>query len=396
MEPKEIHTPIYLDYNSTTPVAEEVLEAMLPFFRRSYGNASSSTHPFGWEAAEAVKRSRKILADALGCLDQEIYFTSGATEGINLALKGIAERYSSKGDHIITVQTEHKAVLDVCKRLESQGKQITYLPVDEYGMIDLEVLRECITERTILICVMLANNETGVIQPLSEIANIAHEHGVICMTDATQAVGKVPTNVDTLGMDVLVCSGHKLYGPKGIGVIYLRRKNPRVSVLPLIEGGGHERGVRSGTLNVPGIVGMAKAVEYCIHDMDSESTRLGVLRDHLESELLTMPEVFRNGHREARLSHVSNLTFGYVDSQALINAMRHVAVSTGSACTSATMEPSHVLKAMGMQDQQAYGSVRFSLGRFTTKPEIDYAIEHVREGVHKLREKSPQWQLKHA
>jgi len=390
----QVKTPIYLDYNSTTPVAEEVLDAMLPYFNQKYGNASSSTHPFGWEAAEAVKTARETLANALGCLDQEVYFTSGATEAINMALKGVAEMYVSKGDHIITVQTEHKAVLDVCQSLERHGKKITYLPVDEHGLVDPEALKQQITDQTILVCIMIANNETGVIQPVQELARITHEHGSIFMTDATQAVGKMAVDVNEMGIDILVCSGHKFYGPKGVGAIYLRRRNPRVKLYPLVEGGGHEKGVRSGTLNVPGIVGMGKALSVCMRDMEQEALRLQELRDLLENELVKTPEVFRNGPREPRLTHVSNLAFRYVESQGLINAMRDIAVATGSACTSATMEPSHVLKAMGKPDDLSFGSVRFSLGRYTTREEIMYAIAHIQEGVEKLRSKSPHWQLR--
>ncbi len=390
----KINTPIYLDYNSTTPVDKEVLEAMLPYFTTRYGNASSSSHPFGWEAAKAVKQARETLANAIGCLDQEVYFTSGATEAINMALKGAAGVYAAKGNHIITAQTEHKAVLDVCQSLERHGKRITYLPVDEHGLVDPEDLRQHITDQTIMVCIMIANNETGVIQPVKELAQITHEHGSIFMTDATQAVGKMAVDVNDLGIDILVCSGHKFYGPKGVGAIFLRRRNPRVKLHPLLEGGGHERGARSGTLNVPGIVGMGKALSVCMRDMKRETARLGELRDLLEKELLNMPEVYGNGPEEPRLTHVSNLAFRYVDSQGLINAMRDIAVATGSACTSATMEPSHVLKAMGKPDDLSFGSVRFSLGRYTTREEIAYAIVHIQEGVEKLRSKSPHWQLR--
>jgi len=396
MESQSLKKPIYLDYNATTPVAPEVLDAMLPYFNVHFGNASSSTHPYGWTTAEAVDRARKILANAIGALDQEIYFTSGATEGINLALKGVAELYASKGDHIITVQTEHKAVLDVCQRLEKWGKRVTYLSVDEGGLVDIDELRAHISDDTILVAVMLANNETGVIQPLKEIADIAHRHGALVMSDATQAVGKIPVNVDELGIDILVMSGHKFYAPKGVGAIYLRRKKPRVRLTPLLEGGGHERGVRSGTLNVPGIVGIGKAMEICVRDMKDEEIRVKRLRDQLENELLSLPEVYLNGALDARLSHVSNIAFRYTDSQGFINALRDIAVATGSACTSATMEPSHVLSAMGKTPDLSHSSIRFSLGKYTTQQDIAYAIAHVKSGIEKLRATNPVWKLKNA
>ena len=386
--------PIYLDYNATTPVDERVLEAMLPYLRGKFGNAASSTHRYGWVAEEAVKQARASVAETLNCLDQEIVFTSGATEGNNLALKGVAEMYASKGNHIITVATEHKAILDVCERLERQGKRITYLGVDKEGHIDLEELSAALSAETILVSVMLANNETGVIHPMEEIADLTHQHGAILMSDATQAVGKIPVDVQALGIDLLTLSAHKFYGPKGVGAIYIRRRNPRVRLMAQMDGGGHERGFRSGTLNVPGIVGMGKALEICREEMGAEEVRLGGVRDRLEKALLSLPETERNGSTDQRLAHVSNLTFRYVNTDALVKALRHVAVATGSACTSASMEPSHVLTSMGRNDGDAHASIRFSLGRFTTEEEMDRAIEEVIQAITQLREISPAWQMR--
>lgn len=386
--------PIYLDYNATTPVDPRVLEAMLPFFTGQFGNAASKTHAYGWIAEAAVKQAREQVAETLGCSSQEIVFTSGATESINLALRGVAERYVGKGDHLITVSTEHKAVLDTCKALERQGRRISLLGVDEAGRIDLDELRELITDQTVLVSVMLANNETGVIQALSDIAEIAHSHGALMMTDATQAVGKIPVSVDELGVDLLALSAHKCYGPKGVGALYVRRRNPRVSLQPQIEGGGHERGMRSGTLNVPGIVALGKALEICGEEMSAESVRLGALRDRLETRLNTIEASRVNGASVHRLAHVSNMAFPYIDSEGLIMAMRQLAVATGSACTSASMEPSHVLRAMGLSDELAHASIRFSLGRFTTAAEIDRAIEIVEAAVNKLRLLNPAWKIR--
>ena len=384
----KLQFPIYLDYNATTPVDPRVLEAMLPYFTQKYGNAASSTHAKGWVAAKAVQQAREQLAQGIGATDQEIYFTSGATEGINACLKGVAELYASKGDHIVTVQTEHKAVLDVCKSLEKRGKRISYLPVDSEGGISLEHLRESITDETLLVCIMMANNETGVIHPMREIAEIVHEKGSMLMSDATQAVGKIPVNVQELGIDLLVCSAHKFYGPKGAGAMYLRRRGPRVRLAPMMEGGGHERGMRSGTLNVPGIVGMGAALEIGIDEMGKEGERMAQLRDRFEKEMGKFSGVYVNGGGTERLPHVSNLAFEGIDSQKLVEALRNLAVSTGSACTSAVMEPSHVLTAMGREDSLAFSSIRFSLGRFTSDQEMDFVAPYVKETLESLRLRS--------
>ena len=380
--------PIYLDYNATTPVDPLVMETMLPWFTQRFGNAASSTHALGWEAAEAVKIARETLAHSIGADEKELIFTSGATEAINLALKGVADLYHRKGNHIITVATEHKAVLDTCAYLEKIGKEVSYLSVSSDGLIDLEELKTTMTDQTILVCVMLANNETGVIQPLKEIAEIVHEKGAILMSDATQAMGKIPVNVQELGIDLLAFSGHKFYGPKGVGGLFLRKRSPRVVVSPLFHGGGHERSFRSGTLNVPGIVGMGKAMEVGMDSLSEEMERLQRLRDQLEHALLALPATRLNGHASARLPNVSNISFQKTNGEALIMAMKDIAVSHGSACTSAVMEPSHVLSSMGLNEEDAYASVRFSLGRFTTEEEIRYTIDHVRNAVSRLREKA--------
>lgn len=379
--------PIYLDYNATTPVDERVVEAMLPYFTQKFGNAASSTHSYGWMAEEAVKIAREKIAGFIGArYKEEVIFTSGSTEGLNLALKGISERYTSKGDHIVTVATEHKAVLDVCAYLESIGKRVTYLGVDAEGLINLDELREAISEQTVLVCVMLANNETGVIQPIKEIANIVHEKGSILLSDATQAVGRIPVDVNELGIDVMAFTAHKMYGPKGVGGLFVRRRGPRVVISQQIHGGGHERSMRSGTLNVPGIVGFSKALELCMFEIDKETTRVSVLRNYLESRLVeSVSGVKINGSVKNRNINVSNLSFEGIDADALITSIRELAVATGSACTSAQMEPSHVLQAMGLENPDAYASLRFSLGRFTTQEEVDRAIEVVRAGVKQLR-----------
>ena len=377
---------IYLDYNATTPVDPQVLEKMLPFFTQSFGNAASKTHPEGWLAEKAVDDARERMASHLGFSAQELVFTSGATEAINLAIKGVAKAYQKKGKHIITVQTEHKATLDVCKSLERKGYSLTYLPVDKEGVLDLNSLKEALTEETILVALMLANNETGVIQDLPAISQLVHEAGAIMLSDAVQAVGKIPVKVDELGIDLMPISAHKFYGPKGVGALYVRRRNPRVKLFPLIEGGGHERGRRSGTLNVPGIVGMDAALDLSVQLMESEEDRLKILRDQFEGNLLQMEGTHLNGHADKRLTHVSNLSFEGVESESLIMAMRELSVATGSACTSANMEPSHVLKAMGVHDELAYAAIRFSLGRFTTEEDIQTAIEVVKRAVSKLRQ----------
>jgi cysteine desulfurase len=378
--------PIYLDHNATTPCDPRVVEAMLPYFTDHFGNAASRTHSFGWQAEEAVKYAREQVAALIGAEPGEIIFTSGATEADNLAIKGVFDTYSGKGNHIITVNTEHKAVLDTCKRIEKMGAELTYLPVKSDGTIDLKELEAAITAKTILISVMYANNEIGTIQPVKEIGEIAKRHGVLFFSDATQAVGKIPVDANKDGIDIMALSGHKVYGPKGVGALYVRRRNPRVRLSAQMDGGGHEKGMRSGTLNVPGIVGLGKSCEIAMQEMENESVRLNKLRDKLEQALLKLDEVYVNGSREHRLPHVSNLSFKYVDGEALIMGLnKNIAISSGSACTSASIEPSYVLKALGLDDELAYSSIRFSIGRFTTEQEIDYAIEQVAKVVKELR-----------
>lgn len=363
----------------------------MPYLMGRYGNAASNTHALGWAAAEAVKIARERIATVIGCEPVELVFTSGATESDNLGLKGVAEMYASKGDHIVTVATEHKAVMDTCEYLEKTGFRVTYLPVDADGMITPQQVMEAMEEKTILVCVMLANNETGVIQPLKEISEIVHEKGAILMSDATQAIGKIPVDVNALGIDLMAFTAHKIYGPKGVGALYVRRRRPRVVLAPQIHGGGHERGFRSGTLNVPGIVGFGKACEIAAEEQADDHKFLSRLRDRLENALLALPETRLNGSKAHRLPNVSNISFGYVDAEALIMAMKDLAVSTGSACTSASIEPSHVLRAMGIADDDAYASIRFSLGRFNTGEEIDHAIPHVIAAIEKLRAVNPTW-----
>jgi cysteine desulfurase len=377
--------PIYLDNNATTALDERVLEAMLPFLREVYGNAASSTHAYGWQAAEAVKIAREQVAGLIGATPEEIVFTSGATESDNLALKGVAEAYASKGDHIVTVATEHKAVLDTCKWLEKTGRRVTYLGVDSDGLIDLAELEAAIGAQTVLVSVMLANNETGVIQDLAAISEIVHRKGSLLMSDATQAVGKIPVDVNALGIDLLALSAHKLHGPKGVGALYVRRRGPRVALAPQMHGGGHERGHRSGTLNVPGIVGLGMACEMARLGLSQHGLKMAALRDRLENALLALSGVRRNGHAIHRLPNTSNLSFDGVEADALINAMPGIAIATGSACTSALMEPSHVLSAMGVVDSAAFASIRFSLSRMTTAEEVELAILEVTKGVAKLR-----------
>lgn len=387
---------VYLDYNSTTPADPRVLEAMLPYFSEKFGNAASKTHSFGWVAEAAVEKAREQVAKLIGATPHEIIFTSGATESINLAIKGVWEMYSdvmspSGGgegggrNHIVTVSTEHKAVLDTCKYLETKGAQVTYLPVNHEGLIDIQQLQNAITPSTILVCVMFANNETGVIQPVNEIAQIVHEKGCIFMTDATQAAGKINVDVESDGIDLLCMSSHKLYGPKGSGALFVRRKNPRVNLSPLIHGGGHERGLRSGTLNVPAIVGFGKACEIAQHEVWDDAQRISQLRTLLEQSFIDIGNVFVNGSIKNRLPNVANLSFSRIKADELIAQLKDIAVSTGSACTSAIPEPSHVLKAMGFSDEHAYSSVRFSLGRYTTKEEIDYTVKKVAGAVKEIR-----------
>lgn len=379
--------PVYLDYNATTPCDPRVVEAMLPYFTNHFGNAASRSHAYGWEAEEAVDFAREQLAKLIGAETKEIVFTSGATESINLAIKGVFETYAGKGSHIITVGTEHKAVLDTCKAIEKRGGEVTYLPVTAEGLVDLQQLEASIKPETILIAVMFANNETGVIQPISEIGSIAKKHNVLFFSDATQAVGKVKVNVNDDKIDILALSAHKIYGPKGVGALYVRRRDPRVKLSSQIDGGGHERGMRSGTLNVPGIAGLGKACEIAEIELAAEGVKLSGLRNKLESALLKLEDVKVNGSTRHRLSNVTNLSFGSIDGNVLMTGLnKNIAVSSGSACTSASPEPSHVLKALGLEDELAHSSIRFSLGRFTTEEEVDYTIEQVSKTVKKLRE----------
>jgi cysteine desulfurase len=381
-----VNLPIYLDYNSTTPVDPRVLETMLPYFTEKFGNAASRSHAFGWAAEEAVEVAREQVARLIGAEPKEIVFTSGATEGDNLALKGVFEAYAAKGNHIITVATEHKAVLDSCAHIERLGGEVSFLPVDSYGLIDLGALEAAIKPTTILIGVMYANNEIGVIQPVRSISEIARRHEVLFFSDAVQAVGKIPVDVNVDGIDILTMSAHKIYGPKGIGATYVRRRNPRVRFAAQMDGGGHERGMRSGTLNVPAIVGLGKACELCGSEMMMEAARLSALRDKLEQGLLRIEGSRVNGSREFRLPHTTNISFSHVDGQALLAGLgKDVALSSGSACTSASMEPSYVLKALGVDDDLAHSSLRLGLGRWTTAEEVDYAIGRIGETVTRLR-----------
>jgi cysteine desulfurase len=386
--------PIYLDYHATTPVDERVLEAMLPYFREHFGNAASRNHSYGWVAEEAVEKARKQVAALINASPKEIVFTSGATESNNLAIKGAAEMYAEKGNHIITAATEHKSVLDTCKRLEKRGFRVTYLPVRPDGLIDLDQLRDSITDKTILVSIMYGNNEIGTVQDIRAIGQICHEKGVLFHTDGTQAAGKIPVDVIADNIDLMSFTAHKMYGPKGVGALYVRRKNPRVQLVAQIDGGGHERGMRSGTLNVPGIVGFGKAAELCQQLMPEEMPRLQRLRDKLKDGILAqLDEVYINGTMERRLPHNLNMSFAYVEGESLLMGVNDIAVSSGSACTSATLEPSHVLKALGAGDDLAHSSIRFGLGRFTTEEEIDYTIGKVVEVVKKLRELSPLYEM---
>ncbi|SCW43242.1 IscS subfamily cysteine desulfurase [Mucilaginibacter sp. NFR10] len=388
-----MNIPIYLDNNATTPMDPRVLEAMLPYFNEKFGNAASRNHAFGWVAEEAVDYAREQVAKLIGASEKEIIFTSGATESDNLAIKGVFEMYKDKGNHIITAVTEHKAVLDACKHVEKLGGKVTYLPVKEDGLVDLAELEAAMTPETILVSIMYGNNEIGVIQPIKEISAIAHKHGALFMTDAVQAVGKIPVDVNADGIDLLALSAHKIYGPKGVGALYVRRKGPRVKVTAQMDGGGHERGMRSGTLNVPGIVGLGKACELCGEEMESEAKRLSALRDKLQSALTVLEESYVNGNVEHRLPHVANISFKYVEGEGLMMAMKDLAVSSGSACTSASLEPSYVLKSLGLSDDLAHSSIRFGLGRFTTEEEVDYAIEVTKKAVTHLRDLSPLWEM---
>lgn len=375
-----LHLPIYLDNNATTPMDPRVLEAMIPFFTKYFGNAASSSHTFGWQAEEAVKKAREQVAALINAEPNEIIFTSGATESDNLALKGIFEMYSAKENHFITVKTEHKAVLDSCLHLEKMGAEITFLPVKNDGLIDLTQLENSIKPTTVLISVMYANNEIGVLQPIKEISAIAKKHDTLLFSDATQAVGKIPVDVITDGIDLMSFSAHKMYGPKGVGALYVRRKNPRVRITGQIDGGGHERGIRSGTLNVPGIVGFGKACELCRNEMKKDAEKTRILRDKLENELLKIKGVEINGNRQQRLPNVSNLSFKNLNAADLMRSLgQKIALSSGSACTSATHQPSFVLKALGLSDEMALSSLRFGLGRFTTEEEIDFTTSQLRD-----------------
>ncbi|SEK56021.1 cysteine desulfurase IscS [Chitinophaga rupis] len=386
--------PIYLDNNATTPCDPRVVEAMLPYFTETFGNAASRNHPFGWAAEEAVDFAREQVARLIGADPKEIIFTSGATESDNLALKGVFEMYAAKGNHIITTATEHKAVLDTCRHLEKQGARVTYLGVNSEGLIDLKELEAAITPATIMVAVIYANNEIGVINPMRDISAITRRHGVLLMTDATQAVGKIPVDVNKDGIDLMAFSAHKMYGPKGVGALYVRRKSPRVKVTAQLDGGGHERGMRSGTLNVPGIVGFGKACEICQQEMEEDGKHLQILRDKLEKALLQLEESYLNGAPNQRLPHVSNISFKYVEGEGLLMGFnKSIAISSGSACTSASLEPSYVLKALGLGDDLAHSSLRFGLGRFTTEEQIDYTIQAVTDAVNRLRAISPLWEM---
>jgi cysteine desulfurase len=386
--------PIYLDHNSTTPMDPRVLEAMIPYFTENFGNAASRNHSFGWHAEEAVDYAREQIAQLIGADPKEIIFTSGATEGNNLGIKGVYEMYASKGNHIITCTTEHKAVLDTCKHLEKLGAEVTYLEVQPDGLIDLKALEAAMRPTTILVAIMYANNEIGVIQPVKEISAIAKKHGALYFSDAVQAVGKIPVDVIADGIDIMSFTAHKMYGPKGVGALYVRRKNPRVKVTAQIDGGGHERGMRSGTLNVPGIVGFGKAAEIARLDMAGDTERISKLRDKLENALKVIDETYVNGNPAHRLPHVSNISFKYVEGEGLMMGFnKDIALSSGSACTSASLEPSYVLKALGLGDDLAHSSLRFGLGRYTTEEQIDYTITAVTDTVLKLREMSPLWEM---
>ena len=387
--------PIFMDNHSTTPMDPRVLEAMLPYFVEKFGNSASRNHAFGWEAEEAVEKARKQIAHLIHADSKEIVFTSGATESDNLAIKGVVEMYHEKGDHIITSATEHRAVLDTCKVLESKrGVKVTYLPVDKAGMVSPEDIRNAITEKTILITIMMANNEIGTINPIKEIGKVAKEKGILFHCDATQGVGKILVDVQDMGIDLMSFSAHKLYGPKGVGALYVRKKAPRVRIAAQMDGGGHERGMRSGTLPVPLIVGFGKAVELCEQEMSTESKRLSAMRDRLQAGITSkLEEVYLNGHPTERLPNNLNLSFAYVEGESLLMGLKEIALSSGSACTSATLEPSYVLRALGVGSDLAHSSIRFGLGRFNTEEEVDYVAKRIIEVVTKLREMSPLYEM---
>ncbi|KER10515.1 MAG: cysteine desulfurase [[Candidatus Thermochlorobacteriaceae] bacterium GBChlB] len=391
----DLSRPIYMDNNATTPMDHRVLEAMMPYFTEKFGNAASRNHSYGWEAEEAVELAREQVAKSIGADAKEIIFTSGATESDNIAIKGAVEMYAEKGNHIITMLTEHKAVLDTCHRLEREGKaKVTYLAPKPDGIIDLNQLEAAMTDKTVMVAIMMANNEIGVIQPMKEIGELCRKHNVLFFTDAVQAVGKVPVDVNEMKIDVLAISGHKIYGPKGIGALYVRRKNPRVKLAGIIDGGGQERGMRSGTLNVPGIVGLGKALEIAMDEMPTEMKRLTYLRDKLKDGVMSqLEDCYVNGSLESRLPGNINISYAYVEGEGLLMGLKGLAVSSGSACTSASLEPSHVLKALGVGDELAHSSIRYGLGRFTTEEDVDYAIKITVEAVNRLRDMSPLYEM---
>ncbi len=389
-----LNSPIYLDYAATCPLDQRVLDVMIPYFTHKYGNAASRTHAFGWEAEAAVDNAREEIAKTINADPKEITWTSGATESNNLAIKGVAEYLHEQGGHIITVITEHKAVLDACKYLERQGKEVTYLPVNNEGLITVEQVAAAIREDTILVSVMFANNETGVVQPIAEIGELCHERGVLFHTDAVQAFGKMPIDVKAMNIDLMSLSAHKIYGPKGVGALYVRRRRPRVRLSPQIHGGGHERGNRSGTLNVPGVVGFGEAARIARETMATESARIFELREHLRTRLANeVPHAILNGSLEHRLPGTLNMSFAYVEGESLLMGLKDIAISSGSACTSASLEPSYVLRAMGLDDELAHSSLRMTIGRLTTKQEVDYVADRIREQVERLREMSPLWEM---
>ena len=392
--PAGVKLPIYMDNHATTPMDPRVLEAMLPFFTGTFGNAASRNHSFGWEAEQGVDKAREQVAKLIGATAKEIIFTSGATESNNLAIKGIAEMYRERGNHIITQVTEHKAVLDTCKKMEKLGYRVTYLPVQADGLIDIEDLKRAMDDQTILVSIMFANNEIGVVQPVAEIGKLCHEKGVIFHTDAVQAVGKIPVDVQAMSIDVLSMTAHKIYGPKGVGALYVRRRNPRVQISEQINGGGHERGMRSGTLNVPGIVGLGMACEIAGQEMAAETARLLDLRDYMKAKFeKALDYVHVNGNMDHHLPGNLNMSFVYVEGESLLMGINDIAVSSGSACTSATLEPSYVLKALGLGDDVAHSSIRFGLGRFNSKAEVDYVSDKLIDVVLKLRELSPLYEM---
>jgi len=389
-----VKTPVYMDNNATTRTDPRVVEAMLPYFTENYGNAASRNHPFGWAAEAAVEEGREQIAALIGASAKEVIFTSGATESNNLAIKGVAAMYKKKGNHIVTQATEHKAVLDTCKRLERDGYQVTYLPVDQFGLVSAEQIAAAITDKTVLVSIMAANNEIGTVQPIKSIGKMCKEKGILFHTDAVQVVGKMPVDVEDMGIDLLSLTAHKLYGPKGIGALYVRKKDPRVRLEPQIDGGGHERGMRSGTLPVPLIVGLGKACEISRLEMGEESARTFKLRERLRSKIMgDLPETYLNGHPEHRLPGNANISFAYVEGEGLMMGIKDVAVSSGSACTSASLEPSYVLRALGVGDELAHSSIRFGIGRFNTEAEVDFVADLVVREVSRLREMSPLYEM---